>query len=284
MPELPEVESILRHLAPILIGKTIKNIHIHRPKCFIGDQNKIIGKTISKIFRHGKYLHIQIEPHLYLSVHLKMSGQLLYSESSKGKVFPYPIPRSGTNEIPNKHTRVILVFEDDSALFFNDLRAFGWLKIERDPIHPKGDDILNEGIIFNDLVKKLGKTSRSIKTVLLDQNIIAGLGNIYVNDVLFEAKIHPLTAANRLNGKQIEKLVVAIDKIISLALKYRGSSSGDEMYILPDSTRGDYQKITLVYGREGSPCKKCGQSILRIKQGGRSSFFCPKCQVKPVPK
>lgn len=290
MPELPEVETIKINLEPKIIGKTISEIIILSPKNFIGDKNKLIGQKIISLNRYGKVLVFKLAKtinsltkkqnnYLYLNIHFKLSGQMLFTENINKAVFKNKIPFTKGNKMPAKTTRVIIKFNDKSGLFFNDLRKFGWIKISDKPLAPKGIDVLSKKFTPQVLKSLIIKTKKSIKLLLMDQDLITGIGNIYANDSLFLAKIHPLRQANLLTEKEVKKLYLAIINEIKKGIIDQGSSGADEAFILPDGSKGKHQRNFLVYQRENKPCLKCKTKIKRIKQNGRSSFFCPKCQL-----
>jgi len=278
MPELPEVETIRSKLDSLIKNKVIKEVRVLEKKQFIGDYRKIIGKKIQRLQRKGKILTIVLSNDLYLSIHLKLTGQLLFSSKIDKGVFKHIIPFTRTNKMPSNTTRIIFKFKDKSDLFFNDLRKFGWIKLLNRPQNPIGTDILSKDFnldFFRDLIFS---SKKNIKFLLLDQEKIAGIGNIYANDSLFLAEINPLRKANSLDEKEIKKLYQSIKKVINEGIKDQGSSGADEAFILPDGKKGKHQRYFLVYQRENKPCVVCKTLIKRIKQGGRSSFFCPKCQ------
>jgi len=276
MPELPEVETVRLSLQKNLPGKIIESVDIRVPKMFIGDVDKLIGKKITALTRKGKVLTIKVGQS-YLSIHLKMTGQLLYSKDKDHSVFSKEIPRAGTNKMPAKSTRIILYFTDNSALYFNDLRKFGWMRLLDHPEVKQSVDLLSKDFTLSYFSKSIKYSRKPIKNLLLEQDKFTGIGNIYANDSLWKARIHPLRKANTLSDVEIGELYKAIKVIIAEALKYKGSS--DETYIIPDNTRGGYQNHFKVYRRTGLPCPRCGTPIRRIKHGGRSSFYCPKCQL-----
>ena len=280
MPELPEVETIKRKLAPNIIGKIISEIEILSPKNFTGNKKDVIGKKIISVERYGKVLVIKLFNNKYLNIHFKLSGQILFSKDVNHAVFKNIIPFTGGNKMPANTTRVIIKFTDGSGFFFNDLRKFGWMKVSEQPIKPKGIDVLDKKFTVKFLTDLTDSTKKPIKPVLMDQNLITGIGNIYANDSLFMAKIHPQRLSNSLTEIEIKKLHKAIKQSIAEGLKDLGSSGKDEAFILPDGSRGNHQRNFLVYQREKQPCINCKTLIKRIKHNGRSSFFCPKCQKK----
>ncbi len=278
MPELPEVETIKRNLKPKIIGKVISDIQVLSLKNFLGNKKEVLNKKIIDIERYGKVLVIKLSNNKYLNIHFKLTGQILYAKNINQAVFKNKIPFTNGNKMPANTTRVIISFQDKSGLFFNDLRKFGWIKVSNKPLIPKGIDVLSKKFSLEYLTKVLQSTKKSVKIVLMDQDKITGIGNIYVNDSLFSAKIHPLKQANSLKNEEIKNLYQAIIKEIKKGIKDQGSSGADEAFILPDGSKGKHQRNFLVYQREGKPCFNCQTLIKRIKQNGRSSFFCPQCQ------
>lgn len=278
MPELPEVESIRMYLEKHIVGKKLTTVEILEKKMFFGDPKQIIGKKITEVLRSGKVLTIKFENNLYASFHLKLSGQILYSPNKKNSVFKNTIPRANTNKMPGKTTRIILYFEDSSALYFNDMRKFGWMKLGEKPEHAKGVDVLDPGFTFNYFEKAISKTTRPIKVVLMDQEKIAGIGNIYANDSLYVARIHPARKTNSLTNDEKKILYRSIFDTIKEGLHYKGSSARDELYLMPDGEKGTYQNHFKAYHQHGKPCVRCGTIMERMVVGGRGTFFCPNCQ------
>ncbi|NMB84392.1 bifunctional DNA-formamidopyrimidine glycosylase/DNA-(apurinic or apyrimidinic site) lyase [Candidatus Roizmanbacteria bacterium] len=278
MPELPEVESIRRHLKPLIIGKTITSIRILEKKQFFGNPKSIIGQKITALERKGKVMSFKTENGLYMNFHLKLTGQILFSKNIDRAVFKNKVPFTQSSKMPGKTTRIIIGFRDGSVLFFNDLRKFGWIKVSSRPEVPDSLDILDKNFSLDYFKKAVLSSGRPVKILLLDQDKMAGIGNIYANDSLFIAGINPLRKSNSLTDHEINKLYLAIKKIILEGLKHKGSSGADEAFILPDASKGGQQNYFKVYQRENQPCLNCNSRITRIKHGGRSSFFCPKCQ------
>lgn len=276
MPELPEVETIRLSLTSKIVGKIIAKIDIFTKKQFIGEPQKIIGRQITNIIRRGKILTFILDQDWFLNIHLKLTGQLLYAANVNQAVFNHKIPFVKTQKMPSSTTRVIMIFTDQSGLFFNDLRKFGWLKVSRQPEKVKAPDVLSPDFNLPYFAKTVRISKKPIKVLLMDQEKIAGLGNIYANDALFLAKIHPLKKAYSLRQKEVKTLYQKIIQVIKEALKWKGSS--DVAYLLPDATTGRYQNHFKVYGREKEPCLVCATPIKRLKHHGRSSFFCPDCQ------
>ncbi len=290
MPELPEVETTKRYLEKKIIGQRIKKIEILSPKQFIGDPKQIIGKKIVGLERRAKLLIWQLENDLFLLIHLKLTGQIVYHEKLAGKkaVFGHPIPFAGGPTLPGKSTRIV-VYLDKGVIFFNDLRKFGWMKVIQKPKTKNQKDYLKlkifEGLGVEPLSKDftpeylkkvLSRSRRAVKLVLMDQSKIAGIGNIYANEALWQAKIDPRKPAHQV--KRIKPLWQAIRKVLKEGIEYGGTSAADEAYIKPNGSPGQYQQHLAVYQREGKPCPRCQTPIKRIKINNRSTFFCPQCQ------
>jgi formamidopyrimidine-DNA glycosylase len=259
MPELPEVETIRRYLHDHIIGKTISEVEVLNPKSFQGSTEDVRGQTIVDTGRNGKVIHFKLENGLFLNVHLKMSGQLIYPQE------------------PIRTTRVILHFNDNTSLNFNDLRKFGWVKVTKEPDGTKAPDVTRKEFTLEYFKSVIKKSKKPLKPFLLDQDKLAGVGNIYANDALFVAKIYPYRIANSLSDSEIMALHKAIIDIIQEGLDY-GGTSASEVYRRPDGVKGSYQDRFKVYDREGKPCIVCGTPIIREKKFGRSSFYCPHCQ------
>lgn len=279
MPELPEVETIKKFLEKKLIGQRIEKVKILSPKQFLGSPQKIKGLEIKKIKRRAKLLVIYLEKNLYLLIHLKLTGQLVYSRKIKGQkaVFGHPIPFAGGKTLPGKTTRIIIKL-NRGIVFFNDLRKFGWIKITNNlkDLEKIGPEPLSSRFTLQALAQILQKSKRPVKLVLLDQDKIAGIGNIYANEALWLAKINPQKPANEI--KKIKELYWAIQETLKKGIKYQGSSAADEAYIRPNGGKGEYQKHFRVYQQEGRPCPRDKTPIKRIKINNRGTFYCPACQ------
>jgi formamidopyrimidine-DNA glycosylase len=245
---------------------------------FFGNPTEIIGEKISHVLRSGKVVTIQFQNNKFLSAHLKLSGQILFATDKHHAVFKNPIPRANTDTMPGKTTYIILTFDDNSVVFFNDMRKFGWMKLGDKPEIAKGVDVLSTDFTENYLAQAISKTARPIKVVLMDQEKMAGIGNIYANDALYLARIHPSRKANSLNSEETNRLYTAILDSIREGLQYRGSSAQDELYVMPDGSKGEYQHHFKAYHQHGKPCVRCKTIMERIEVGGRGTFFCPKCQ------
>ena len=282
MPELPEVETIKKELSKSIVGKKITGLQVLLAKQFQGRKEDVVGVKITGVGRRGKILKISLSNGKNLLIHFKLTGQLVWvPKAGESVTLGHPIPFAGA-ELPAKTTHIIFEI-DGGKLFFNDLRQFGWIKVVSSD--EAGKEIGKLGIEPSDkeftidyLKQIFSKPSKPIKLVLMDQEKIAGIGNIYANDALFEAGILPTRPANKLDSGEIGKLRNAIVRVLEDGLKYGGSSAEDEAYIKPTGEPGSYQEHFRVYQREGQKCLKCGGVVKRIELGGRGTFFCSKCQ------
>ena len=269
MPELPEVETIVRTLAPIVAGAKVVEVRLHRADILepanIDLPKLLVGGTLKTVHRRAKRIVFTTNSDQQFYIHLGMSGRLSAEPPDSQMV---------------KHTHLVLTIRKNkllSQIRFTDPRRFGGVFWIGDAATAT-DDLGPEPLELADavLIAQLAKTRRPIKTALLDQSIIAGIGNIYADESLFEAGIHPLTPAASLSKKQISKLNKAIKKILLTAINFKGSTLRD--YRNANGESGGFQLQHKVYDREDQPCAKCQTPITRIVLGGRSTCFCVKCQ------
>jgi len=288
MPELPEVETIKRGLDKQVTGKRITKVTIE--ESFLNKispsaealRKALEGKIIKNVARRSKLLIFEINKKQSLIVHLKMTGQLVYKPKDNHLVVGgHTI--AGFQNLPNKHTRVIIQFADKTVLFFNDVRKFGFLKIVdekklRDELSKYGREPVDKNFDlphFESLLKK--SLRKKVKPFLLEQKLIAGLGNIYADESLFLARIHPERRVDSLTRKEQKALFIAIVAIIKKAIKYRGTTFSN--YVNAKGGKGNFQKHLQVYGRNKLKCLRCKKGIItKIKLGSRSASFCPICQ------
>lgn len=269
MPELPEVETIVRNLrgADNIIGKTILNSQVLWQRSLavplpVEFQEIIKGQQILAIDRRGKFIVIRLTRQSLL-IHLRMSGDIFVE--------------MGETSRNNKHDRVLLDFEDGSRLAFNDTRKFGrvWLVDDPQTVFGKlGPEPLDESLTLDVFIKKISSSKRQIKPLLLDQTFIAGLGNIYTDEALFLARIHPSAPAHRVSLEKAADLLKAIREVLQEGIKRNGASI-DWVY-----RGGDFQNHFQVYQRDGETCYGCGTIIERITLGQRGTHYCPHCQPK----
>jgi formamidopyrimidine-DNA glycosylase len=291
VPELPEVETVKRFLEAKILNQTITSLTILTPKSFTSKKNLVEGQKIIKFTRRGKQLSAHLSNDLILLFHLKMTGQLIYVPPPSrvspegGKVLLGHPTKNPFNQLPNKSTRVIFKFKNQSKLFFNDQRKFGWIKIFtphslKQFQHHLGIDILNPKFTFDYFCQSLQPTMAPIKSVLLNQSLFAGIGNIYANDALFLAKIHPQTPANQIHRTSALSLYKSVLLVINQSIAAGGSTAKDNKYVRPDGSFGENQFQFRVYQKAGEPCLLCHAKIERFTLAGRGTFFCPNCQKK----
>lgn len=281
MPELPEVETIKRGLMNYILNKKIVQVEVFEGKSVKnGELTSVTGAKITGLRRFGKALVIDLDNGISLMVHLRMTGQLIW----RGKEnFAAGHPSENfVAELPNKQTRVVLKFED-GVLYFNDQRKFGFFKIL------KTSEVENDEFIrklakepwkmeAKELYDKCQRHAKApIKAVLLDQTIICGLGNIYADEALFFAKVHPATKAGTLSEKQVALILEGAREVMQASIDSGGSTMAT--YVKADGTRGDYlEKFAKVFRRDGMPCPRCGTIIEKIRVAGRGTHICPECQ------
>jgi len=264
MPELPEVETFVRQLKPVLVGKKILSADLHwnrtlatpSPKKF---REQIKGQKIMDVSRRAKYLNIQLKDFNFL-IHLRMSGDLLIKNSTIGL---------------EKHDRLVLKLSGNKSLVFNDTRKFGrvWLTANQEDVLGKlGPEPFSKEFTSQWLYNALNNKKRQLKPLLLDQTFLAGLGNIYADEALHMAKLHPVAASDSVTAKQAEALHEAIRKVLKAGIRRNGASI-DWAY-----RGGQFQNYFRVYDREGTACPVCGTEIQKIIVGQRGTHFCPQCQ------
>lgn len=271
MPELPEVETIRRDLLPLVVGRAIRDatispnaprlVQLMPPDEFC---RQIAGRRIEDISRRGKYLLLHLSDGLYWIVHLRMTGRLFHRQD-------------GCPEGP--HLRATFILDDGASLCFVDLRKFGTMWLIDDPemvVSRLGPEPLSDDFTVEHLRSVLKRRSAPVKSVLLDQAAIAGIGNIYADEACFNAGINPRKAANKLSKSKVEALYAGVRQALLDALGDRGSSFKD--YVDGSGRSGGHQLNVKVFRRTGDPCYTCGTQIRRIKVAGRSTHYCPKCQ------
>lgn len=287
MPELPEVETIRRDLEKKILNKKIVQINIKLSRIIknkTADFKKIlINNKFTKLERLGKLLIIHTsQPEKLLLAHLKMTGQLIYKKQDK-IIGGGHSDKNQILDFPNRHTRVVFKFIDGSFLFFNDQRTFGYLEIiNKNQLANKtrnyGVDLMNGKLEFEWFKAKIKSRKTSIKAVLLDQKFLAGIGNIYADEILFQARIKPWRKASSLNIQEVKNIFKAIKPILNKAIKFRGTTFNN--YRDSDGNKGDFLRLLKVFGRSGEPCKRCKTGIIRKnKVAGRGTHYCDNCQV-----
>jgi formamidopyrimidine-DNA glycosylase len=279
MPELPEVEVVRRDLEREVVGKKIKTVEVagmrtirryRQRKPFVG---ALEGRKITAVERRGKYLILKLDDGNALVVHLGMSGQLLRAKSAR--------------EATPKHTHVTIVFTQGGQLRFVDPRTFGEMFVapfdgieqEVDELAHLGIDPLETAMSWDYFGELVARRHAKLKPALMDQKFLAGIGNIYSDEILFTAGLRWDRMSDSLSPEEVRRLYRSVIETLQDAVKYRGSSLADEQYVDLFGNKGEYQLHHKVYAREGDPCRRCRQPIVREKAGGRSTFFCAACQV-----
>jgi formamidopyrimidine-DNA glycosylase len=330
VPELPEVETVKRGLAKLIVGKTIKTSSFDWPKSFPNDPSLVsefmIGAEVTAVRRRAKVLLIDLSTDYTLMTHLKMTGQLVFvakstkkapntkqqitnkseaintknlngedfgfrasnlefSESSEIRFGAGHPNDSLVSKLPDKSTRVDIVFEDESHLYFNDQRKFGWMKllptslVDEEPFMQKvGPEPLEKEFtdkIFISRVRRRANTS--IKAAILDQTVLAGVGNIYADESLWGAKIHPATLVKNVSEAKLKKLHSEIVYVLNLSIEKGGST--DRNYVNAEGKKGSYIEFARVFRKENQPCPRCQTTIIKIRVATRGTHLCPKCQI-----
>lgn len=274
MPELPEVETVVRGLREPLVGRTIVGASLSWPRTLgwpkgegAGEElrRQIAGRRITSVGRRGKYVVIALDEG-YLLVHLKMSGSL--------QVVP-------CHEPLDKHVRAVFDLDDGRQLRFRDARKFGRVYLVDRPERVTavlGPEPLAEDLTLDDFRRLLARRSGRLKSLLLNQSFLAGLGNIYADETLYRAGLHPLRRASSLSGEEQERLYRAARTVLAEAIADQGTTLSDGVYVDAEGQAGRHQDHLAVYHRAGKPCPRCQATIERLVIGGRSSHFCPTCQ------
>lgn len=287
MPELPEVETVRIGLAHLLPGRVVKAVDFDWAKSFPNAkpdvQNFLIGAEVASVRRRAKVLIIDLANNYSLVIHLKMTGQLVFQKNGERFGAGHP-SASLVGHLPDKSTRVTLTFKDGSRLFFNDQRKFGWMRLmpttevqNLDFFKKVGPEPLNADFTWQVMRERLMKRQNTnIKAALLDQTVLAGVGNIYADESLWGAKIHPATLVKNLSSRQFHKLYDELIFVLKLAIKKGGST--DKNYVNAEGKRGSYLKFARVFRREGLACPRCGTIIEKTRVAGRGTHFCPHCQ------
>jgi len=286
MPELPEVETVRAGLSRLIIGKNIISVDFDTPKSFPNTQTDIDAFLLNTHFiavrRRGKVLMLDLSSGYSLMIHLKMTGQLVYrGEESFGAGHPND---SLIGELPDKSTRVTLKFAQGGVLFFNDQRKFGWARllptaiISKEPFMMKlGPEPLEDSFTYDRFISQLKRRQNTtIKAALLDQTVLAGIGNIYADESLFAAKIHPQSIVKCVPQAKLRLLHGAIKKILLFSIEKGGST--DRNYVNAEGKRGSYIDFAKVFRKENMPCPVCQHEIIKLRVAGRGTHVCKYCQ------
>jgi len=281
MPELPEVETIKIGLRKFLIGHMILNVEVKTPKIFSGEKENILNSKIIGVRRFAKVLSIDLDNNYSILIHVKLTGQPIYRGPNLTN--PPAISKKVIGGLPGKHTHVIFNLDKKGILYYNDVRKFGWIKVVKTKDVEKTGFIGKlgpepfDGLTFEKFKSILDSSKTKIKILLMNQEKIGGVGNIYANDALWLSKIDPKESSNLINDKRKKELYDAILKVLKEGIKRGGASELN--FVTPDGTEGNYQKHFLVYGQDKKLCVRCKKTnIIKITLGGRGTYYCPFCQ------
>lgn len=273
MPELPEVETVRLGLEPALVGRRLERVEIHDPRLTRPFDPRTVaaeleGERVSALERRGKYLVVRFESSRGLLIHLRMTGSLRHA------------PRGALGDDP--YRRAVVRLDDGSDVAYRDVRRFGtWLLLEADQLEPYlstrlGVEPLGPDFTIPELKRRLAGRRAPVKAALLDQRTAAGLGNIYVDEALWRARVHPLRPAGTVGPAALRRLHAAVREALEAGLARQGATLRD--YAQPDGRAGAMQHEFKVYGRDGEPCERCGTPIEKTRAGGRGTWYCPRCQ------
>jgi formamidopyrimidine-DNA glycosylase len=273
VPELPEVETVRRRLEPLLVGRRFEHVEIHdarltRPEDPAEVAAELTGERVAALERRGKYLVVRFESGRVLLVHLRMTGNLLHA------------PPGAPIDVP--HRRAVVSLDDGSDVVYRDVRRFGtWLLVEPGTLgaylaQRLGGEPLGRTFTTKSLAERLAKRKAPVKAALLDQRTLAGLGNIYVDEALWRACVHPLRPARELERDEVRALREGIKRALDAGIARQGATLRD--YRQPDGSAGSMQNEFKVYGRGGEPCDRCGTPIEKTRVAGRGTWYCPTCQ------
>jgi formamidopyrimidine-DNA glycosylase len=288
VPELPEVETVRRGLHELIIGRIVKVVEHDTPKSFPNASADVkaflIGSSIVAVRRRAKVLLIDLSSEYTLVIHLKMTGQLVFR--AKNVAFGAGHPNESlVGELPDRSTRVTFTFSDDSHLYFNDQRKFGWVRLiptlevpNIDFMKKVGPEPLEADFIADEFAARFVRRARSpIKAALLDQTVVAGVGNIYADESLWGAKLHPLTLVKNVTKQQFHTLYKELRDVMNLSIEKGGST--DRNYVNAEGRKGSYIDFARVFRQEGKSCPRCGTDIIKFRAAGRGTHICPHCQV-----
>lgn len=284
MPELPEVETIKNDLNKKILNKKIKNVIVRKVRIVKGStprfKKDLKNNYITKIDRVGKLMIFSLRRgKKYLLVHLKMTGQLIYVSTAGIVPGGHNYPK--IDKLPNKFSHIIFVFTNGSKLFYNDIRQFGYMKIINkekleDILSDFGPDPIRDKFTKKQFLEIIDNKKTNIKAFLMNQKNIAGIGNIYADEVLFDSKIRPSRRVDFLSKKEKEKIFLSIKKILKKAIEKRGTTFSN--YVDSKGNKGNFTKFLKVYQRQGQKCYKCKNNIKKTKIAGRGTHYCSNCQ------
>lgn len=287
MPELPEVETVRRGLEALIVGKKVAFATSDNPKSFPNAPQDVasflVGATIQDIYRRAKLLIVGLSSGYSLLVHLKMTGQLVYVDS--GVRFGAGHPNDSlVQELPDRSTRVTISFDDGSTLYFNDQRKFGWVRLmptievpNIDFMKKVGPEPLEADFTAAQFAQRFARRARTnIKAALLDQSVVAGIGNIYADEALWGAQVHPQRLVSSLSEDDFERIYSDVRAVMNLSIEKGGSSNKN--YVNAEGKKGSYMDFARVFRREGLACPRCGTTIEKLRVAGRGTHICPVCQ------
>ncbi len=271
MPELPEVETVIREIKPFLIGKKFWKLEVFNKNTFLPSikdfEIYLPGKKILDVYRRGKYIIFELSEDFVMVVHLRMTGALLISQIQRNK----------------KHFCAEFIFSDAKKLYFRDIRKFGRIYLYKKDqflketgINKLGIDPIVDDFTLKNFVDNFSMKRGVLKKNLLDQSIIAGIGNIYADEIAFKSKLHPLSEVGKLNNKDLKNIFSSVKEVLELAIENNGSSI--ENFVDAKGQSGHNQNYLQVYGRKGEKCLRCDFILEKIKVMGRGTYFCPNCQ------
>jgi len=278
VPELPEVETVRRGLARLVVGRQVAGVDVLNPGSYAATSD-LTGLTFTQARRRAKMLLLDVDDGHTLAVHLKMTGQLVCrGVDDWGGGHPSD---SLIGDLPDRSTRVIIDLDDGSRLFFNDQRKFGWMRLVTQADaetmtaglgpEPMDDDAWP---LFRQRVRHHQRSL--IKAALLDQTIVAGIGNIYADEALWAARVHPSTRVQALSDRALHKILDAAADVMTLSIDLGGSTARN--YVDAEGRRGAYLDFAQVFRREGQPCNRCGTTLIKTRVAGRGTHLCPRCQ------
>jgi len=279
MPELPEVETVRRSLHQAVVGGQVSSARIHHPRTARRNarttdvEDRLVGRRIRGTGRIGKFLLLELDSDLTWVVHLGMSGRIrMVSRQAE----------------PEPHTRFVADLDSEPSLHLVDPRTFGFVavftpgELAESTLARLGPDAWLHLPSPEQLFQRMTRRSIAVKSLLLDQRFVAGLGNIYADEVLHRAGVHPARPAGGLAEEEVQRLHSQVSPVLSEAIARGGTSLDDLAYLLPDGRAGEFLRYLRAYGREDQPCQSCGAAIRRMVIGARSSFYCPTCQLPPA--
>ncbi len=286
MPELPEVETVRMQLRRGVVGKTITAVEVFHGKSVEHDttiEDRLLGKTIADIDRIGKLMIFSFvnEADLFLLAHLKMTGQFFVVSGSGVAGGGHSMTAADVRELPGRHTRVAYHFSDGTVLYFNDMRLFGYTKLADAATVSAaragfGPELIDDAFDDAWFMARLKKRNTPIKAAMLDQSFVSGLGNIYVDEALWRAGIRPMRIASTVTKKEAAALRAAARDVMLESIQVGGTTF--QNFADAEGHAGNFTQYLQVFGKQGTPCPRCGEIILKTRVGGRGTHYCPRCQ------